>query len=72
MYHRISSIAQGRFFEKAPFAEFALKNADKFPHIGNGEDASISTWYINDLCAAYKGNGGIRLSLEEMKAEYCW
>lgn len=41
-------------FNAVDFFNFAKENKDKYSIIENGDDLLVSTWYSNELIAAYR------------------
>ena len=63
MYHGLRSLAESRFFDVEKFTEFAHQHEDKYGLVGagKGENATVSTWHVDDLCEAFKKAGGERI-----------
>jgi hypothetical protein len=58
MQHHIPTVADNNFFNRNSFLAFAIDNKEKF-HVSAEEIAGntsvyISTWYVDDLVAAYR------------------
>lgn len=49
MHTAVRQVATSRFFDPDQFQEFALENRVKFSITGEGENACVSTWYVNEL-----------------------
>jgi hypothetical protein len=54
MHTAVRQVATSRFFDPDQFQEFALENREKFGIAGEGENACVSTWYVNGLVDGFK------------------
>ena len=58
MRNSVRDVATNHFFDKDQLQEFALVNSVKFGITCEGENIYVSTWYIDDLIAAFKNKLG--------------
>jgi hypothetical protein len=54
MHTAVRQVATSRFFDPDQFQHFALENRVKFGITGEGENACVSTWYVNGLVDGFK------------------
>lgn len=54
MHTAVRQVATSRFFDPDQFQEFALEHRQKFGITGEGENACVSTWYVNGLVDEFK------------------
>jgi hypothetical protein len=58
MHTPVRHVATSRFFDPDQFQAFALENKVKLGVTGEGENAMVSTWYVNGLVDAFKAHLG--------------
>ena len=54
MHTAVRQVATSRFFDPDQFQDFALEHRGKFGITGDGENACVHTWYVNDLVNGFK------------------
>jgi hypothetical protein len=54
MHTAVRQVATSRFFDPDQFQDFALEHREKFGITGEGENACVSTWYVNELVDGFK------------------
>jgi len=54
MHTAVRQVGTSRFFDPDQFQDFALKHREKFRITGEGDNACVSTWYVNELVDGFK------------------
>jgi hypothetical protein len=54
MHTPVVNVARSRFLDIDKFIEFAENNRATYYISGDGENAVVGTWYVNDLVDAFK------------------
>jgi hypothetical protein len=73
MYVAVTDVAQSRFLDAEMLLEFALANESVFGILGEGADARVSTWHLDELADAFKtrlGDGYEAHRSEQIELHY--